>query len=347
MRPPARRAGRRPCASPAPTRPSPAPGVLDALADADVGRDRPSNPIVSIGPVLAVPGVREPSSARRERRRRRVADRRRRGAEGPGRPHARRARPRVVGRRRGPALRATLAAHARDRRRRRRPGRRGRGRGRALRRRPTTIMRTPERRRRAGPDRRSRPAPDEPREPARDPGASRASARSIPATTSPAHRRRACRRRTTTALADGDVRRRHPEDRVEGRGPAGRRRPRRPAVATSRSSRRSRCASCAAAATSSSPRPGTASCAPTPASTCRTSSGAGPRCCPIDSDRSARRIRDGLRGPAGVEVGVDRVRHVRAHLAARPHRRRHRLRRRRRASSTCAARPTPSAARCR
>ena len=42
----------------------------------------------------------------------------------------------------------------------------------------------------------------------------------------------------------------------------------------------SRCASCAAAASSSSARPRTGSCAPTPASTCRTSSGAGPRCCP-------------------------------------------------------------------
>lgn len=37
----------------------PAPGVLDALADADVVVIAPSNPLVSIGPVLAVPGVRD------------------------------------------------------------------------------------------------------------------------------------------------------------------------------------------------------------------------------------------------------------------------------------------------
>jgi len=38
---------------------SPAPGVLDAMADADVVVVAPSNPIVSIGPLLAVPGVRD------------------------------------------------------------------------------------------------------------------------------------------------------------------------------------------------------------------------------------------------------------------------------------------------
>jgi LPPG:FO 2-phospho-L-lactate transferase len=37
----------------------PAPGVLDAIAAADVVIVAPSNPLVSIGPVLAVPGVRE------------------------------------------------------------------------------------------------------------------------------------------------------------------------------------------------------------------------------------------------------------------------------------------------
>jgi LPPG:FO 2-phospho-L-lactate transferase len=44
----------------------PAPGVLDALRDADVVVVCPSNPIVSIGPVLAVPGVRDAVGARRE-----------------------------------------------------------------------------------------------------------------------------------------------------------------------------------------------------------------------------------------------------------------------------------------
>ena len=46
---------------------SAAPGVLEALANADVVVVAPSNPIVSIGPVLAVPGVRDAVAARRER----------------------------------------------------------------------------------------------------------------------------------------------------------------------------------------------------------------------------------------------------------------------------------------
>jgi LPPG:FO 2-phospho-L-lactate transferase len=37
----------------------PAPGVLDALAHADVVLFPPSNPVVSIGTILAVPGIRE------------------------------------------------------------------------------------------------------------------------------------------------------------------------------------------------------------------------------------------------------------------------------------------------
>lgn len=41
----------------------PAPGVLEALADADVVLVAPSNPAVSIGPVLAVPGVRDALAA--------------------------------------------------------------------------------------------------------------------------------------------------------------------------------------------------------------------------------------------------------------------------------------------
>ncbi len=38
---------------------SPAPGVIDALADADVVVLPPSNPVVSLGPILSVPGVRD------------------------------------------------------------------------------------------------------------------------------------------------------------------------------------------------------------------------------------------------------------------------------------------------
>jgi LPPG:FO 2-phospho-L-lactate transferase len=44
----------------------PAPGVLEAIADADTVVVAPSNPIVSIGPVMAVPGVRDAVTARRD-----------------------------------------------------------------------------------------------------------------------------------------------------------------------------------------------------------------------------------------------------------------------------------------
>jgi LPPG:FO 2-phospho-L-lactate transferase len=37
----------------------PAPGVLDAIANADLVLLAPSNPVTSIGPILAVPGIRE------------------------------------------------------------------------------------------------------------------------------------------------------------------------------------------------------------------------------------------------------------------------------------------------
>jgi LPPG:FO 2-phospho-L-lactate transferase len=43
----------------------PAPGVLRAIADAEVVVVCPSNPIVSIGPLLAVPGIAEALAARR------------------------------------------------------------------------------------------------------------------------------------------------------------------------------------------------------------------------------------------------------------------------------------------
>lgn len=43
----------------------PAPGVLDALENAEAILICPSNPLVSIGPILAVPGIREALSRRR------------------------------------------------------------------------------------------------------------------------------------------------------------------------------------------------------------------------------------------------------------------------------------------
>jgi LPPG:FO 2-phospho-L-lactate transferase len=44
----------------------PAPGVLEAVGNADLIVICPSNPVVSIGPILAVPGVRDALAARRE-----------------------------------------------------------------------------------------------------------------------------------------------------------------------------------------------------------------------------------------------------------------------------------------
>jgi LPPG:FO 2-phospho-L-lactate transferase len=42
----------------------PAPGVLEAIADADFVLFPPSNPVVSIGPILAVPGIRAAVAAK-------------------------------------------------------------------------------------------------------------------------------------------------------------------------------------------------------------------------------------------------------------------------------------------
>jgi LPPG:FO 2-phospho-L-lactate transferase len=42
---------------------TPAPGVLEAIADADVILFPPSNPVVSVGTILAVPGIREAVAA--------------------------------------------------------------------------------------------------------------------------------------------------------------------------------------------------------------------------------------------------------------------------------------------
>lgn len=45
----------------------PAPGVLEAIEAADGVVIAPSNPLISIGPILAVPGIREALRARRDR----------------------------------------------------------------------------------------------------------------------------------------------------------------------------------------------------------------------------------------------------------------------------------------
>ena len=44
---------------------TPAPGVLSAIADADVVLLAPSNPVVSIGPILAIPGIRSAVSSQK------------------------------------------------------------------------------------------------------------------------------------------------------------------------------------------------------------------------------------------------------------------------------------------
>jgi LPPG:FO 2-phospho-L-lactate transferase len=46
---------------------APAPGVLEAIRDAETVLVCPSNPVISIGPILAVPGVRDALVARRDR----------------------------------------------------------------------------------------------------------------------------------------------------------------------------------------------------------------------------------------------------------------------------------------
>jgi LPPG:FO 2-phospho-L-lactate transferase len=47
-------------------RAQPAPGVLAAITDADVMLLPPSNPVASLGPILAVPGIRAAVAARRD-----------------------------------------------------------------------------------------------------------------------------------------------------------------------------------------------------------------------------------------------------------------------------------------
>lgn len=44
----------------------PAPGVLEAITDSDLVVVAPSNPVLSIGPILAVPGIAEALAARRD-----------------------------------------------------------------------------------------------------------------------------------------------------------------------------------------------------------------------------------------------------------------------------------------
>ncbi len=327
---PPRRPGAPRCASTAPTRPTRRPACSMPSP--------PPTPSSSPPRTRSCPSGRSwpsPASARRSLRASRpdvvavspiVA-----GAalKGPADRLLDRARPRGQRRRRGPPVRR-LRRHPRHRRGRRRPGRRRRGRGHALRRHRHGHA-TPSGRR-AGPQcsppsrtPACRPLP-RPRSgtgssvrthvvaPERSrvrPAARRASVipirgiREIAAGADLAgdHRRRRRRRPrrppSSTATSSSSPRRSspRPRDRIVAIDPDD------PAP-TSRSSSGSRCGSCAGGATSSSARPRTASCAPTPASTCRTSRPGYAALLPVDSDRSARRIRDGLRHRTGVDVAV-------------------------------------------
>ena len=96
----------------------PTPEVLEALSRADAIVIGPSNPVISIGPILAVPGLREAIAAAGGARRRGQPLRRRRGGQGPDRALHGRRRPALDrGRRRLPLRRPDR----RDRRRRGRP----------------------------------------------------------------------------------------------------------------------------------------------------------------------------------------------------------------------------------
>jgi len=65
----------------------PAPGVLASIKNADAVLIAPSNPFVSIGPILALPGVREALRGRRENCPSSEPDRRRQNGQGPCSAH--------------------------------------------------------------------------------------------------------------------------------------------------------------------------------------------------------------------------------------------------------------------
>ena len=304
---PSRRSSR--CASTAPRRPRPAPGVLDALEQAETILVCPSNPVISIGPILAVPGVRDALDARRDR----VV-----GVspiiggapvKGPGRPADGPARDRGVVRRRRRRV-PRLLLHARDRRRRRRSCARGRGARRARR-----GRRHAHARRRASPRRwpvtRSPPSRDAHADDHPDP---RASPRCEPGdelaellvATRPTAQ--------DTPLADGDclVVTQKVVSKAEGRlvplepdDPAARR-----ALIESESVRVLR----GAATSSSARRAHGFVCANAGVDLSNVDDGQA-ALLPVDPDRSARRIRDASGRDAGVDVARHRVRHVRAGVA--------------------------------
>ena len=101
----ARRARWRACGSTGSSPARPTPAVLEALASADAIVIGPSNPVVSIGPILAVPGMREAMAAAAGPGGGGEPVRGRRGAQGPDPAVLRARRDRGVGGR--PAARPT------------------------------------------------------------------------------------------------------------------------------------------------------------------------------------------------------------------------------------------------
>ena len=87
------------------------PEVLEAIASARAVVIGPSNPVISIGPILAVPGIRDALRETRRARRGRVAARGRRGAQGADRRLHRMDGAAGDGRRRGGAARRRARRH--------------------------------------------------------------------------------------------------------------------------------------------------------------------------------------------------------------------------------------------
>ena len=233
----------------------------------------PSNPVVSIGPLLAVPGVRAAVDGSARACRGRLAHRGRVGAQGSGRPTHGRTRHGVHRRRGSPPLRP-VGGHAGHRRGRRGRGGPGRGGGHALRRdrdrdaaRPETAAALARTCARCRPLRAS----------ARHPRV-RASARCSRGPTWPGSSQRL--RRVGPRCCARRRGRGHPEDRVEGRGTPGPGRPRRPGgqAGAGGAGVRAHCAPAGRLGHQRDHRTGSS--APTPASTCPTWTRARRPCCP-------------------------------------------------------------------
>ena len=90
---------------------TPTPEVLAAIEGADAIVIGPSNPVISIGPILAISGIREAIAAATRARRGGQPLRRGRGRQGPDRRVHARARPALQRRRGGLAVRGTARRH--------------------------------------------------------------------------------------------------------------------------------------------------------------------------------------------------------------------------------------------